>query len=420
MSSFPENHLTRPCKVVSYLALGFCVVLAACGSREAMRSASSPGTSPSSPAPAPSPSPSPSDGSSSSAVAYVYVSSTAKNSSTNQIDAFAAAADGSLTLVTGSPFAEDVNAMAVTGSTLFGESRNGFSLNSYAIQSDGSLQLEGTTNTSQPNDCNTLGPLFVDPSGTTLYALEFRGSGCANNTYESFAVKGATGGLSDLGNSGANNWLTAPAAFLANNTYAYTATCVSNMYGAIYGFQRGANGAITQMTTLNVTRPVAPAGTFYCPTLAATDGGNHVAIAMQPIEQQSFSATQAAQLATYTAAANGDLTTASTAQNMPAAPVGTVTDLKMSPSGTLLAVAGSSGLAVFHFSGASAIAKDTGLLTSDAIDQCFWDGQSHLYAISHAAGKLYVFTVTDSSNSPAQGSPYAIGGPQNLAVQPAP
>lgn len=421
MSSIQEKSLACPRKlVVSNLALGLCVLVTACGSQRALPGVASAGPTPASPSPAPAPSPSPSpdpsSGSSSSPVAFVYVSSTAKNSSTNQINAFAASANGTLTPVTGSPFAEDVTAMAVAGSTLFGENSDGYELNSYAIQSDGSLQFEGKTNASQPNNCNTLGPLFLDHSGATLYALEYRGSGCANNTYESFALKGGTGALTDLGNSTANNWLTVPASFLANNAYAYTASCVSDMYGGIYGFQRGANGQLVQIS-VNAAKPTPPSGSFYCPTLAATDGSDHVAIAMQAVDQQSFSASQPAQLATYTASANGSLTTASTAQNMPPAPVGNVTDLKMSPSGTLLAVAGSGGLAVFHFNGGAAITADTGLLTSDAIDQCFWDGQNHLYAISHAAGKLYVFTVTDRSASPAQGSPYSLNSPQNLAVQ---
>jgi hypothetical protein len=407
MSSIRENSLAHHRKLIPCLAFAFCLLFAACGSQRAMPG--EPSTGPSSPGPAPTPSP--------TAVAFLYVSSALKNGSTHQIDAFAASADGALTPVSGSPFGEDVTAMAVAANTLFAESSNGFDLNSYAIQSDGSLQFEATTNTSQPGNCNTLGPLFVDHSGASLYALEFRGSGCANNTYESFAVKGSTGDLTDLGNSSANNWLTVPATFLANNSYAYTATCVSGMYGAIYGFRRGANGLLTQIT-INAANPAPPAGSFYCPTLAAADGADHVAIAMQPIDQQTFSAGRPAQLATYTAASDGSLTTASTEQNIPNAPVGSVTDLKMSPSGTLLAVAGSGGLAVFHFNGAGPITADTGLLASDAIDQCFWDGQNHLYAISHTAGKLYVFTVTDTSASQAQGSPYPIDNPQALAVQP--
>jgi hypothetical protein len=103
---------------------------------------------------------------------------------------------------------------------------------------------------------------------------------------------------------------------------------------------------------------------------------------------------------------------------MPQASVGTVTDLKMAPSGRLLAVGGTAGLQVFHFNGASPITHDTGLLTKSPVDQFFWDNANHLYAISRAAGKLYVFTVTPTSATQAPGSPYTISGPQNIAVQP--
>jgi hypothetical protein len=84
----------------------------------------------------------------------------------------------------------------------------------------------------------------------------------------------------------------------------------------------------------------------------------------------------------------------------------------------LLAVAGTGGLQIFHFNGASPITAYTGLLTKDEIDQCFWDNNNHLYAISHASGKLFVFTVTPTSNKQAAGSPYSISAPQDLVVQP--
>ncbi len=45
----------------------------------------------------------------------------------------------------------------------------------------------------------------------------------------------------------------------------------------------------------------------------------------------------------------------------------------------------------------------TGLLTSDSIDQCFWDKTGHLYAISAKAGKLFVFTVTESGRAGGAG-----------------
>jgi hypothetical protein len=103
---------------------------------------------------------------------------------------------------------------------------------------------------------------------------------------------------------------------------------------------------------------------------------------------------------------------------MPQTAVGTVNDIRMAPHGTLLAVAGTSGLQVFHFNGSNPITPDTGLLTQDPIDHAFWDNDHHLYAISQNAGKLYVFTVTLLGATQAPGSPYTVGHPQNLVVQP--
>ncbi len=48
----------------------------------------------------------------SQAVAYVYVANNPKNSSTNEISAYSAASDGRLTPVFGSPFRENVTALA--------------------------------------------------------------------------------------------------------------------------------------------------------------------------------------------------------------------------------------------------------------------------------------------------------------------
>jgi hypothetical protein len=103
---------------------------------------------------------------------------------------------------------------------------------------------------------------------------------------------------------------------------------------------------------------------------------------------------------------------------MPQVAVGSITDLNMAPGGKLLAVGGTGGLQIFHFNGASPITHYTGLLTTNEIDQFFWDNQNHLYAISKTAGKLYVFTVTPASYVEAPGSPYSINQPVNVIVQP--
>jgi hypothetical protein len=136
------------------------------------------------------------------------------------------------------------------------------------------------------------------------------------------------------------------------------------------------------------------------------------------VDGESFNPGGPARLATYTAGPYGDLTTTSTRDNMPETAVGQVQNLAMSPSGKLLAVAGTAGLQLFHFHGSEPITVDTGLLTRDEIDQCYWDNDNHLYALSRPAGRLFVFTVTPSGVKQASGSPYRIARPADFIVLP--
>jgi hypothetical protein len=350
-------------------------------------------------------------------VAYIYVSSNPDNSSTNEINAYAASADGQLTPVTGSPFADDVSSMAVNGKYLFGSTRNGIYVAAFRIESDGALQWSKSTDIVQfnPDDCGSSGPLFLDHTGSTVYDLEPY-SDCSNNSYQSLGVNQSTGALHNLGATTGDAWLSLPATFIGNNVYAYSAVCLSNMYWEINGYKRSSSGALSSIN-ISAPTPAAKPGDFWCPSQTAADPANHVAISMQAVDQ-NFNPDGPAQLATYTADNSGNLSTASTLQNMPQTAVGTVTDIRMAPLGTLLAVAGTAGLQVFHFNGSNPITPGTGLLTSDPIDHAYWDNAGHLYAISQSAGKLYVFTVTLISTSQAPGSPYTISHPQNIAVQP--
>ena len=84
-----------------------------------------------------------------------------------------------------------------------------------------------------------------------------------------------------------------------------------------------------------------------------------------------------------------------------------INDIVISPSGKLLAVAGTAGLEI-HFDGGNPITPYTGLLTNDEIDQCLWDNNNHLYAISSKSSQLFVFTVTPTSYRQAPGSPHLI------------
>jgi hypothetical protein len=351
-------------------------------------------------------------------VAYVYVSS---NSTGNayEVHAFAASANGRLTRVTGSPFQADVTAMAVNGKYLFGSNQNGMYVDSFSIEADGALRAAASNNIVKFNEseCGFSGPLFLDHTGATLYDMEIDGNSCANNAYQSFSVSKTSGSLHNLGSGAADQWLYLPASFIGNNVYAYSASCLDDMYWQIFGFKRSSSGLLSQIS-INAPTPTPKEGDFYCPSQAAADRTNHVAITFQAVDQQTFGPDGPPRLATYTSGASGNLSTHSTRENMPQTSVVTVTDINMSPSGKLLAVTGTGGLQIFHFNGSSPITHYTGLLTRDEVDQVFWDNANHLYAISQRAGKLFVFTVTPTGFHEAPGSPYKVVRPQNISVQP--
>jgi hypothetical protein len=347
-----------------------------------------------------------------SPVAYVYVSG-ASNENTK---AFAAASDGRLTPVSGSPFHTGyVTSMAASGKYLF--VADTVYIYSFSIGSDGALKQVASINAQQYNPGNYGGPgiLFLDRAGTTLYGTDFYCCG-DDDAYQFFNIYDPTGELSYLGVTPATWSYWEPLSFIGNNVYAYASEC--SEYSAIFGFQRNSDGTLTQLN-INPSVPAAPKGYYYCPNLAVADPANHVAIALTPA--QGYEPSQSApppQLASYTSDSSGNLTTKSTRFNMPKTAVKSVTDIGISPSGKLIAVGGTAGLQVFHFNGSKPITDYTGLLIRDQVDHFSWDNDNHLYAISKSAGKLFVFTITPTSVSQAPGSPYKINAPQNIAVLP--
>jgi hypothetical protein len=360
-----------------------------------------------------------------SPVALVYVASTPKNSSTNDIVGFSAASNGKLTSIPGSPFAANVISMAVNGKYLFAPNKSTPFIESYLIESNGTLKYSAQTDymkADPSSGCGGGGPVFLDHTGASLYLLEFDGTNCANNVYESFSINKSTGGLNYLSYAIGDAFpqLSYAASIIGNNQYAYIAEDDNNMYTETFGYKRNSNGSLTKLT-LNTPRPSSPpsGATGFCPYLGAADPTNHVAFVEQPCSPPGGS-TGHPELAVYTAGTNGSLTTTSSGKNMPTTSLTYVNALRMAPSGKLLAVAGIGGLQIFHFNGASPITKYTGLLTTSTIDKVYWDNSNHLYAISASAGKLYVFTITPTSYSQASGSPYSVSAPVGLIVQPSP
>jgi hypothetical protein len=355
------------------------------------------------------------DNSASSLTAFVYVSSS-PSANRYEINAFTSNAKGRLTPVSGSPFPANVQNMAVNDKYLFGT--NGVNIYSFSIAPDGSLEKVASINAQKLNGSNCGGPvaLFLDHTGSTLYDEDFYGNICANNTYQSFNIDRSTGELSYLGASAPSVVFDLALSFIGDNVYGYGSS--SHEYGSwIFGFKRNSDGTLTELN-VNPPLPVSKKGDFYVTYLAAADPTNHVAISVAPFNGNTWQPDGPTQLATYTSNGAGSLSTKSTFWNMPTTAVKYVADIRMSPSGKLLAVGGTAGLQIFHFNGANPITRYTGLLTKSEIDQMFWDDDSHLYALSRSAGKLFVFTITPTSVGQAPGSPYAISNPQNITVLP--
>lgn len=350
----------------------------------------------------------------SSPAAFVYVSST-KSGSTNQVNGYAAAADGTLTPIPGSPFPASLNYLAVTGHWLFGVLQssspidNGEIIASYSLASNGALTFKDKTDAVESG--GGIISIYLDHTGSSLYSDYYT----TNNDYLNYSVNHSTGALSYVSTLPEGPADFTPLNFIGNNVYAYTSSCY-HFDPFIITMKRASDGSLTR-TSDNSTFPTEKSGGIYCPYEAATDPTNHIAIALQPLTA-NWDSDGLWQLATYTADASGHLTTTSTNENMPTVSVGSVIDYGMSPSGKFLAVGGSLGLQLFHFNGANPITKLTGDLTASPVDQLFWDNANHVYAISRSGGKLYVFTVTSTGAKQAPGSPHKISGPANIIVLP--
>jgi hypothetical protein len=356
---------------------------------------------------------------STSPVAYVYVSAVnpASGYSAFEVYGFAAASTGQLTPIEGSPFLDaDVSHMAVNGKYLFGSDYNQIDIDTLAIEPNGALTYVMATDVVQGDNCDFPGALFFDHTGATLYNVDIYGVNCASFAYQGFAEEKESGSLTFLNYAGDSPEYNSVLKFIGDNRFAYSSNC-ADFNPAIYGVQRAGNGLLT-LLNINPALPTAPANQGWCPFLAAADTTNHLAVPMYPIEDGEQLGPY--QLAVYTADCDGNLTTTSTYKNMPAVEVGSILDLSMSPSGKLLAVAGTSGLQVFHFNGANPITAYTGLLSKRQVNQVFWDNSDHLYAISSSTGRLFVYTVTPTVREPAPGTPYPISDPENLIVQPLP
>jgi hypothetical protein len=294
-------------------------------------------------------------------VAYVYVSQSPVSSGPNHVLGFAAAANGALTPIEGSPFQADVNLMAVNGKFLFAGTTDELYLNTYIIEPDGALTFAVANDiprmTGGVDSSGSSSYLVLDHTGATLYDLRLNVSG--NGYYEAFVIDKATGALTLPPGSmmSAGNNQTGPGAFTfsAKDKYMYGVDSGWAGYN-ICMYDRASNGALLNppLSTPLIANPVDKNGYRFNPIGISADPSNHVAVAFANEEGNMGPENGPNQLGVFTADNSGNLTTTSTDKNMPKVAVGDVS-LKMAPSGKLLAAFGDKGLQVFHFNGGEPI-----------------------------------------------------------------
>ncbi|MGA2539432.1 MAG: hypothetical protein ABSF53_25725, partial [Terracidiphilus sp.] len=338
-----------------------------------------------------------------SPVAYVYVARP------THIDGFAAASNGKLTPVPGSPFANiAVNHLSVTPKYLFGSGNNS-AIYTFSIGSGGGIKQVASIDTfNYAPEADGAGPIQLDASGSTLYNFSM-----ADDSFlQSYKIE-ENGELEFLSAVESDHTFDVQEVeptmidFIGSNKYSYQTGCDEDQLNpATEGFKRESNGEL-ELVGADDEEPMPPSSAYtYCPFLLATDPTDHVAFveSLWDIAEGQASATE--QLATYTANSSGKLTTTSTYKNMPAVGLPFTTTLSISPSGKLLAVGGK-GFQIFHFNGADPITHYSGALqTGVTIQELGWDKANHLYALG--GGELFVYTVTPTSITEAPGSPYSI------------
>jgi hypothetical protein len=354
--------------------------------------------------------------------AYVYVG-TSKG-----VYLYNAASNGSLSLVSGSPFS--VAGSAVGSNGKYFVSLGTDYVHSYPVAPNGAIKGQVSqinTQSYSGGECGIGYQGIFDHTGQQVYVeLPFINPRPPCTALQSFKIS-STGALTFLGATEFNQTFTSTPTLIAltgNGAFGYSFAGVGFCTTQPYAFQRESSGAMVLGANLTGLPTPIPAYDFQ-PLVGTADPTNHLAIA--GLEEPDYCTFEPAQLASYTVASNGDIASTNTTENMPTTQV-YPTVLNMSPSGQFLAVGGNTtfsasngsaqtpGLQVFHFNGANPITAYSGVLTTAPIDAIHWDSNNHLYALSNSTKKLYAYTVTSASIAAVPGSPYTIASTPNALV----
>lgn len=354
--------------------------------------------------------------------AYVYVQTT------KGVNVYDASSAGKLTLVKGSPFATSGQMEGINGKYLISVGTD--DLHTYLIGANGAVGAQASETNTQNFDGSECGDTsgyatFLDHTGHYFYVQLsgiFNSGSVACVAWQSYEVNsngtlGFLGSMEYSGSAGHDATPSSAPTVSSNDKFAYGvfdefAGYSTTAFSTLESASNGDLGVIDNFKESDPsTNPNLANGPWtYFPETVQADPASHLAVLLYPTNfPQGQQEDGPYQLASYTInSSTGSIASTNTWQNMPTPAVQTISAMNMSPSGKLLAVAGDPGLEIFHFNGASPItAYSSTLLPSVDIDQLGWDNSNHLFALSYASGKLYVYTVTPTSISEVAGSPFS-------------
>jgi len=352
----------------------------------------------------------------SSPAAYVYIQI---QGPAGAVYGFSASSTGQLHAIPGAPWKP---AGLIVGSTATKFLSLGKDLlHSYGVASSGALQSQLSqepvfeyTGSSCGDSTQGANGAVLDHSGKYIYVL-IEGYSCA--AYQSYIINGDGSFNFDgdteknLESSDVTNTVGLPS-ILGNESFAYSDFYYLDSGPSLIGFQRESSGTL-ELMQFKETDPTLN-GYPAAARPDASPAGNYIVVQLYADDSTPM------QLASYSVDSQGNLSTTNTAADMPTSSF-SAPQTKFSPSGDMVAAyadgaitGGNSGIEIYKFNGAAPLTLYKTLLSGTPIDDVAWDSSNHMYAISNAEGKLYVFTVTTTSAT--EDNAWSIGSPFKMVV----
>jgi 6-phosphogluconolactonase (cycloisomerase 2 family) len=339
-------------------------------------------------------------GNSSTAQQFLYVANG------NDVSSYLIHADGSLTAVSGSPFAVGGSNVAgdPNGKFLFslgGPDPSSDAIKTDTINSDGSLTVASTL-----IDSTFAGGLSINPAGDTLYVGSIDAAQ-GNSGWKIYAIQ-SDGSLKF--NTGIIDQIAARLSFLPDGSFAYAPYCY-HLDANIEGFST-ANGTLTfdRQFVQQVSSSVE------CPNAVAVHpSGNLLAAAWSDADNVG----PADNLITaYSIDTSTHLLTAISGSPFPASGAGV--DAVFDSSGKFLILAQDNGVGVYRIDQNSVTEVSGSPFASGTSFNRLVVSPSggFVLAISTKSQQVYVFSLDSSTGTPAPapGSPSATPSPRDLAI----